>query len=382
MRIGFDAIRALRNTTGLGNYARGVLRGLHTMAPQHALHLYSPKPPENQFRDLPAELDAGLHLPEDSGTPLARATWRTFRLGRAVARDRIALYHGLTHEIPRDLPKTGIPSVVTFADLIYERHPGYFTRFDRWSYRWRYRWSARHATAIVAISDQTRKDLIERYRIEENRIAVVPPARDPAFSEVVSGAAKAAAQAKYDLPPEYLLSVGTLEPRKNQRILLQAIAALRESEALRLVLVGRDGGSLNELHALRQQLGLGHRVVIRTDVTAADLPAVMQNAAVFLYPSIAEGFGMPIVEALSAGVPVIAAAGGCLVEAGGPGSRYVAARDAGQWAAVIADLAPDSAALAQMRTTGLEYAREFDSARVAARLLGVYDAVMANAAIS
>ena len=380
MRIGFDAIRALHNTTGLGNYARGVLRGLHAIAPDHSLHLYAPRPPAGAFRDFPAGIGATLHLPEDASTPITRATWRTCRLGRRAARDGMALYHGLTHEIPRDLPRTGIPSVVTFADLIYETHPEYFPWFDRWSYRLRYRWSARHADAIVAISAQTRNDLIACYGIDPGRITIVPPPRDPTFAVPVPAAARAAVRARHDLPPEFLLSVGTLEPRKNQDVLLRALASLAPADALPLVLVGRDGGSRAALEATIRALGLGARVRIRTDVATGDLPALLQQSSLFLYPSLVEGFGMPIVEALSAGVPVVASDGPCLLEAGGPESRYVAAADATGWAAAITELTGKEAVRTRLRVAGFQHAAQFDGDRVAARLLGVYDAVMAKQA--
>lgn len=382
LRIGFDAIRALHNTTGLGNYARGVLRGLHHAARQHEMYLYASKPPAAEFRDFAPEIEAQLHLPEDASTPLARATWRTFRLGRQVARDQVQLYHGLTHEIPRDLPRTGVPSVVTFHDLIYEKFPGYFPRFDRWSYRWRYRWSAVHANAIVAVSAQTRDDLVERYGVDIARITVVPPARDPTFGVTVPEAQRALVRAKFNLPPEFVLSLGTLEPRKNHDVLIRAVAAARQAAIPPLVLVGRDGGSEAELLATARRLGVADRVLVRTDVATSDLPALMQAATLFCYPSLAEGFGMPIVEALSAGTPVVAANGGCLVEAGGPGSRYVAARDAEAWASAMGDLAGNSHARGQMRAAGLDHARHFDGDRVAARLLGVYDAVMANETVA
>ena len=382
MRIGFDAIRALRNCTGLGNYARNLLRGLHDVAPQHELHLYSPKPPSDAFRALPAELHATLHLPSPKSQVPSPLPWRTFRLGRAAARDRIELYHGLTHEIPRDLPRTGIPSVVTFADLIYEKHPEYFPLVDRWSYRWRYRWSARHADAIVAISGQTRDDLVECYGIDASRIAVVPPARDPAFTIAVPDPERASARARYDLPSEYLLSVGTLEPRKNHDVIVEAIRRLPGAVTLPLVLIGRDGGNLSMLEAAVHEAGLRERVLFRMNVATRDLPALMQSATLFLYPSRVEGFGMPIVEALTTGTPVVASSAGCFVEAGGPGSRYAAPGDPDAWAGAISELSGNSAARATMRTAGLEHAMQFERDRVAARLLGVYDAVMTKRALS
>ena len=380
-RIGFDAIRALRNITGLGNYARGVLRGLHRHDPQLAIHLYAPDPGRAEFRDLPGELGAPLHLPPGSGTRLHRAAWRMFRAGRAAAADQVQLYHGLTHEMPRDLPATGIPSVVSFHDLIYEKAPHYFPLVDRWSYRWRYRWSARHATALVAVSEQTRDDLVACYAIEPARITVIPPARQPAFAVPVPAAARAGVLAKYALPTEFLFCLGTLEARKNQRLLIAAVAALAHDDALPLVLAGRDGGALASLQREVAARGLVGRVHLLTGVASADLPALMQAATIFLYPSLVEGFGMPIVEALSAGTPVIASAGGCLVEAGGPTSRYVAASDVDAWAAAIGELLGDAAARSRMSDAGRAWATRFDDDRLAARMVAVYDAVLAGSSL-
>lgn len=377
-RIGFDAIRALRNTTGLGNYARGVLRGLHRHDPGLDIHLYAPDPGCAEFRGLPGELGATLHLPIGPSNPVSRRWWRTFRAGRAAARDQVQLYHGLTHELPRDLPGTGIRSVVSFHDLIYETSPQYFPRVDRWSYRWRYRWSATQATALVAVSDQTRDDLVAWYGIEPAHIAVIPPARHPAFAMPVPATGRAAVRAKYGVPAEFLFSLGTLESRKNHRVLVAALAALGSADALPLVLAGRDGGALQTLQREIADRGLAGRVRVLTDVATADLPALIQSAAIFLYPSLVEGFGMPIVEALSAGTPVIAADGGCLVEAGGPGSRYVSPSDADAWAAAIRELLGDTAAQARMREVGRTWAAQFDGDRLAARMAAVYDAVLAG----
>lgn len=380
-RIGFDAIRALRNATGLGNYARGVLRGLRQLDPLLELHLYAPDRGRDTFRDLPRELGATLQVPPGTIMPISRAGWRTFRMGRAAAKDAVQLFHGLTSEIPRDLPATGIPSVVTFADLIYEKHPRYFPVVDRWSYRWRYRWSATHATALVAVSEQTRDDLVDWYGVNPERVVVIPPPRNPDFADPVGPTDTAAVRARYGVPADYILSVGTLEARKNQRVLIAALAGLPPADGLPLVLVGRDNGTLRELQQDIVDSGLSGRVQLVTDVASEDMPALMQGATIFLYPSLAEGFGMPIVEALSSGTPVVTSRGGCFAEAGGPGSRYVSPNDAAGWADAIRELLADTAARAAMQRAGRSWAAQFDRDRVAAQLAAVYDAVLEGSAL-
>ncbi|HEX5817668.1 MAG TPA: glycosyltransferase family 1 protein [Gemmatimonadales bacterium] len=373
--IGLDAVRALRNGTGLGNHARGVLRGLREAAPDLALVLYSPRPARPAWAGLPTALAAPLRLPPPAWRgPGLRALWRTFRLGRAARRDGVTLYHGLTHEIPRDLPATGIPSVVTFHDLLFLTHPEFFPAIDRASYAWRYRWSAAHASAVVAVSAATRDALVERLGVAADRIAVIPPARDERFAAPVPAEALAAVRARHDLPSEYVVAVGTLEPRKNQALAVEAVARLGAG-APPLVLVGRDGGSAATLRALAHARGVAARVLLRSDVSDADLPAVVAGARASCYLSVAEGFGMPIVEALGAGVPVVAAAVDCLREAGGPGTRYVPPDDADALAAALGEVLGDTALAGRMREQGRRHAARFDRVTLARRHLALYDAV-------
>jgi len=376
-RLGFDAVRALRNSTGLGNYGRRVLRGVLAADSGVRGVLYSPAPPRPAYAGLPAELGAPLVLPSPLWrTAGARSWWRSGRLGRRAAADGVELFHGLSHEIPRDLPQRGIPSVVSFLDLLWVRYPGLYPRVDRLSYEWRYRWSAERATAIVAASRQTAADLRDLYGIAPDRIAVVPPPADSRFARPVPEAERREALARHALPRSFLLSVGTLEARKNQRSAIAALAQLDPSRTPPLVLVGRDGGSRAELLRLATRLGVADRLLIRDAVRDADLPAVMQSAAVFLYPSLFEGFGLPIIEALAAGVPVITTAGGCFEEAGGPGTLYAPATDASALAAQLRRVLDDAALAERMRRAGRRHARRFAAARLAARLLGVYQSVL------
>ena len=378
VRVGFDAVRALRNSTGLGNYARRVLRSLLVSGSNLRAELYSHRAPLPRYAGLPGELGAGLHLPGGpAGWPGVRNVWRTFRLGRRAARDGIELYHGLTQEIPRDLPRQ-IPSVVSILDLIWERYPNFYPMVDRRSYRWRYRWSALHADAIVAPSRFTRDELLALYGIDPDRVAVIPPPLDPRFAAPVPPTAARATLTRLQLPDRFLLSVGTLEARKNQEVLIRALARLDPARTPPLVVVGRDRGSGAGLARLALSLGVESRVYLRSRVDDESLLGLIHSAALFLYPSLLEGFGMPIAEALAAGVPVLASDQSWAREAGGPDSRYVPATDPAAWAEALGELLDDAAITARMREAGRHYAERFEPARLAARLREVYEAVVAG----
>ena len=375
-RIGFDAVRALRNSTGLGNYGRRVLHGLLGNPARVRGVLYSPAAPRPAWAGLPEALGAPLRLPPPAWRLRgARSWWRTARLGRTAAADRVELFHGLSHEIPRDLPR-GLPSVVSFLDVLWARYPGLYPAVDRRSYAWRYRASAERATAIVAASRHTASELTALYGIARERIIVLPPPADPRFGDPVSGAARREILARLELPERFLLSVGTLERRKNQRTALAALALLDPARTPPLLLVGRDGGTRGALVAQAERLGIGARLLLRDAVADADLPAVMQSAAVFLYPSLAEGFGLPIVEAQLAGVPVITTEGGCFSEAGGPDALYVPATDASALAAAIRAALDDADLAERLRVGGRRWAVRFDPAGLADRLVRVYEAVL------
>ncbi len=308
----------------------------------------------------------------------AATAWRTFRSGRQAAHDGVELFHGLSHEIPRDLPGTRLPSVVTFHDLLFETAPQWFPLIDRWSYRWRYRWSARHADAVIAVSTGTRNALITHYDIDPARVVVIPPPRDEAFAVDLPAAERARVRQRYGLPDTYLLSVGTIEVRKNQGMLIAAIADEAARDFPPLVLVGRDGGrAAITLRAARER-GVANRVRLLHNVAPADLPAVLHGAAVLLYPSRAEGFGMPIVEALTAGVPVVAASGGHLDDAGGDAAIYQPPDQPAAWAAAIGSVLHDTSAAAAMRLRGYRHAERFAAPLLAAGLRRVYDAVHAG----
>lgn len=367
MNIGFDAKRVFHNATGLGNYARDVLRVLHRLRPEHAYFAYTPRPGA-----MPFALDGGRFEVRGPRGALARALpalWRTRGIVGDLRADGIRLFHGLSNELPLGIERSGVASVVTIHDLIFERFPELYSPIDRRIYAAKARSAVRRAGLVVAVSEQTRRDLVERYGVEEARVRVVYQTCHEAFRSPVPDERLREVAARYELPPRFLLAVGTIERRKN---LLVALRALERLPGVVLVAVGRPTPYAEELVSFARAHGLSGRVRIVTGVPTPDLAAMYRLATVALYPSLFEGFGIPIVEALFSGTPVVTTRGGCFGEAGGPGSAYVDPHDPDGLREVLARLLEDGAARARMREEGLRHAARFSDEAIAEGLSGAY----------
>jgi glycosyltransferase involved in cell wall biosynthesis len=378
MRIGFDAIRAFRNRTGLGNYARQLIRTLAQCAPGHDYRLYSPSADlDGPGGSLPSLPGVSVHTPTGwrTRTP-GRQWWRTWALGRTAAADAVDLYHGLSFELPRDLPAS-TPSVVTVPDLIYRRHPEWFGPIERRLYHWKYGASFRAADRFVAISSQSKDDLVRYYGVQEDRITVVYPACDPAFRARLSQDDIDARLRPLGLDEGYVLTVGTIEERKNVLTLLEAWTRLPGSRRPKLVLVGRRTPYADQVDAFVTSHGLEAEVIMLHGAATSDLPALYQGARALVYPSHFEGFGLPILEAVVSGTPVIASTGSCFDEVGGPGSLYVPPTDPAALADALDRVLADDSLCTAMRDAGWAHASRFDDERLAQSLWAVYRSALA-----
>lgn len=371
MRLGFDAKRAFHNATGLGNYSRDVLRILQARFPEHEYLAYTPRPGRLAPAAGPALRAVGPRGALGRALP---ALWRQAGIVRDLARDEVALYHGLSNELPAGIERTSVAPVVTIHDLIFERHPELYPAIDRRIYRLKFKSAAARARLVVAVSEQTAQDLVELYGVPRARIRVVYQVCHPAFHAPADPAADAALAARLALPATFLLSVGTLERRKNLLVALRAIAPL---EGVSLVAVGRPTPYARELAAFVEEHGLEDRVRFLRGLTVPELASLYRLATAFVYPSIFEGFGIPILEALAAGTPVVTTRGGCFAEAGGPGSAYVDPRDPEELSAVLSALLADPARRAEMSARGRAHAARFSDAAIADDLFRVYEEALA-----
>ncbi|MFN8346252.1 MAG: glycosyltransferase family 1 protein [Spirosomataceae bacterium] len=383
MRIGFDAKRAFNNRTGLGNYSRFVLNALHHYAPEPTYWAYTPRIQPGLFDEFPVD---AVRLPA-SENKLYGAWWRSYGITQSLAKDGIQLFHGLSNELPGGLPKAGIKSVVTIHDLIFLRYPELYPAIDRFFYRQKFRNACQQADMIVAVSEQTKRDIMAFYGTASEKIQVVYQDCHEAFQRKASPLPLSSATPvqlergsmgvfqKYGIVKPYVLCVGTIEARKNQLRLVQAFQAAQLDDA-QLVLVGSKTKFQQQIESFVSENRLETKVRIFNNVPFADLPALYQSARVFAYPSFFEGFGIPIVEALHSGVPVIAATGSCLEEAGGKGGLYVHPNDTDELAQKLQLLWQDEGLRQQLIANGQAHVKQFAAENIAKKLVTIYESLL------
>lgn len=362
-----DAKRAVRNATGLGNYARLVIDTLSAGYAASQFNLYSPVADrDGRLSTLLSRPNVELHTPP-RGT-LFKSVWRTVGgITRAARRDGVELFHGLAGELPLDIAGSGMASVVTIHDLIFRRCPGDYKPVDRAIYDYKARRACASATRIIAISERTRDDIVELYGTDPAKIDVVYQGCDDAFRRPV----KSEEIAALGLPERYIVAVGTIEPRKNQLLAVKAMRGLPCDVHLVIAGRGRRGYDAEIMEFVRRNR-LDGRVHLLGSVPFAQLPALYAGATLASYTSRYEGFGIPVIEALSCGTPVIAATGSCLEEAGGPGAVYVAPDDVDAYVAAARRLLDDTALRADMTARGRDYIRRFDNSTVASSIMATY----------
>ncbi|RZK52787.1 MAG: glycosyltransferase family 1 protein [Pedobacter sp.] len=368
MNIGFDGKRAANNLTGLGNYSRSLIEHLALQFPDNQYRIYTPKTKEAIVK-LPLFEKSNVHL-ELPQKGKSKLFWRSTGIKSQLLADKIELFHGLSHEIPVGIQRTGIKSIVTIHDLIFLRKPQYYKFIDKLIYKFKSKYACDNADRIIAISEKTKEDVVELYNINPSKIDVIYQSCDDSFKTLSSTAEKEKIRKKYQLPDNYILNVGTIEARKNLLLIIKALPKI--AHECKLVVVGRETDYTLLVKKEIEKLGLQHRVIFLKSVPFTDLPLIYQLADLFVLPSYYEGFGIPIIEALYCNVPVVAATGSCLEEAGGPNSIYVSPDDEIALANSINKVLTDKELQQTMKQKGLEYVQKFNNEIVNPQLMDCY----------
>ncbi|MBN1993929.1 MAG: glycosyltransferase family 4 protein [Anaerolineae bacterium] len=367
--IGLDYTAAIRQSAGIGRYTREMVKALAQLDP------------ETQYRLFVADVGKIFAL----SPPGPNFAWRTTRLSeRWLARlwyrlrlpvwiqywtGPLDLFHAPDFVLPPVKP--GTPTFVTIHDLSFVRQPetvmpGMEAHLNRWVPH-----SVKKASHVIAVSEATRQDLIDLYRTPPEKITTLYHGVTPDFKPVTEPADLLAIRQKYGLADRpFVLSVSTIQPRKNYRRLIQAFARINPSFSL--VIGGSKGWHYADIFAEVARLGLEGRVHFPGFIPDADLPALYSAAILFVYPSLYEGFGLPLLEAMACGTPVIASNQSSLPEVVGQAGLLVDPYDVAALAAAMSNILADPNLRQTLAQAGQVQAKKFTWEKTATRLLALY----------
>ncbi len=382
MRIAFDAKRAFQNDTGLGNYVRILTASFARDFPEHEYYLVAPK--FTPYFKVPA--GDNMHVLTPQGIyKYFSAMWRSSGVKSELKRLGIDLYHGMSHEIPYGIQRTGIKSIVTIHDLIFERYPEQYNAIDVQIYRRKFKYACEHADHIITVSKQSKDDVVDMYKIPAEKVTVCYPSCEKMYLQKVSEDEKQRIKAKYNLPDKYFLSVGSIIERKNLLLICQAINALKGRLDMPLVVIGRGGAYMEKVKSYIAEHNLQDRIIFLSEHPEAksegfhkswDFPALYQLSQGLIYPTIFEGFGLPVLEGLFSEIPVITSNVSCMPETGGDAAYYVDPYSVDSMADAMMKVATDKSLRASMISKGLAHAQNFTQERCAANVMRVYQEVM------
>jgi glycosyltransferase involved in cell wall biosynthesis len=372
MIIGFEAKRLYQNLSGLGNYSRNTVNLLARYYPENRYVLFVPR-----LSDLftpPPSVD--VISPFSWFSKKFGTFWRIFKVSGLLKKSKIDVFHGLSHVLPIGLKRTGIPSVVTIHDLIYLRYPEFYSRIDRRLYLFHTSTGCKKATKILAISDQTKNDLINLLGVDPGKIEVIHQSCNNAFYERVSEEQKAIVREKFNLPEKFILCVGTIEARKNQLSILQGVAHVNLD--IQIVIVGKPTPYKRILDEYILEAGLRKQLTFLHDTDTSDLQAIYQMAEIMVYPSFYEGFGLPVLEAQASGCPVITSNISSLPEAGGDGALYISPGNSTEIGNAIANILNNNELREELIRKGTKNALLFGDQIVADKLTKLYQSILGN----
>ena len=363
MRIGFDAKRVFFNRSGLGNYSRNIILSLYNFYSDNQYFMFTPSNDGHLFSEaLPAISPQGF-------SAIFPSLWRYNGLGKTAGKYNLDVFHGLSNELPRDVRYAGAKSAVTVHDVIFMRFPQWYRRHDRWFYERKTAFACEHADAVIAVSEQTKEDLMQFFKVKEAKIKVIRQPCNPVFEQPVTEEEKQTVSEKLHLPNRFVLMVGNIEERKNH---LTVINALHHHKIdIPLVIVGRNSDYALQIKKYIAQNNIKN-IHFQHDVLSEDLPSVYALAAVCLYPSFFEGFGIPVAESLWCGTPVITSNIPCFHETAGDAALFINPHREEEIAQAIHTVLENEKLRTQMREKGRAHVSKFSTKAIAAEMIKLY----------
>lgn len=361
MKIGFDAKRFFHNNSGLGNYSRDLVRILSEFAPENEYLLFAKKPSEKGKNILSKTNVIFQQLKKSLFS-------RQYQMGKQAQDFGCDIFHGLSGEIPLVWRKKPIKKIVTIHDLIFVRYPQFYSYFDRKIHFWKFKNAAEKADTVIAISEQTKKDIIEFLKIDEQKIEVVYQGCHSVFRKNYTDEQKKWVRDKFQLPKRFVLNVGTIEERKNIFSVVQAL----ENTDIPLVIIGKKTKYFQKIQQHIQKNSMETQIQFLENVNLEELAIIYQLADIFIYPSLFEGFGIPIIESLYSKTPVITSNISCLPEAGGEYSLYINPLDAQDIRSKILHLWDNHEERKRRAEKSYEFVQKFNDEEIAKNLINVY----------
>jgi glycosyltransferase involved in cell wall biosynthesis len=372
MPIYVDVSAAVHHRAGLGRYAESLVRELADQIPERLALFY------NQEHGI-APLSGLAHLPSRT-VALGYKPWRMLVWMAQIARipvNRLApdatLFHATEHLL---LPLREVPTILTVHDLIFLRLPEHHKRLNRWYLRWTMPLFCRRADHIIAVSEATRQDILRAYGVPKEKITVIHEAADPRFRPHPADEIERVRSA-YGLPPRFLLYVGTIEPRKNLAQLLEAWTPLYlAGECPPLVIVGKAGWLSEPFFAALASSEARDGVLLAGYVPDADLPAIYTAAEAFVWPSLYEGFGLPPLEAMACGTPVVCSDVSSMPEIVDDAAMMFSPSEPQMLRQCLRRISKDVALREDLRRRGFDRAAQFSWAETAAETAALYERVL------
>lgn len=362
MKIGFDAKRIFFNRSGLGNYGRNNVLSIIASFPDNEYFLFTPKINTTLFSAQGSKIVAPEY-------PILGNFWRYLSMGKTAQSLHLDVFHGLSNELPRDIEKSKAKKIVTIHDTIFMRFPQWYKWHDRMMYRKKTIFACQHADTIVATSEQTKADLIHFFNADKSKIEVVYQPCNQTFNTNFSQENLQNIRKKYALPEQYMLMVGNIEPRKN---ILSVIQAKKEQNIdLPLVIVGKKSQYLFTLENYIQKHNIKD-IFFYHCVSNEELPIFFQLSTMLIYASHFEGFGIPIVEAMQCGVPVVVSNNSCFFETAGDAGLYFSADNIEDIGTKIATVYNNESLKKQMINNGFQQVKKFNANTIAQQLMKIY----------
>lgn len=383
MHIGFDAKRIFQNNTGLGNYSRSLVNGLASCYSTNQYTLFAPK--QTTLFDTAAFNNINTVLPSTYLHKKLPSLWRRAAMVKDIATSGVDIFHGLSNELPKGISNSGVKSVVTVHDLIFERYPETYHWDERYTHRWKMQSSCREADVVIAASEQTKRDLVEFYKTPAEKIVVCYQNCNSIFEQQQTVAEKDTIKKKYNLPERFFLFTGSVTKRKNLIAVCKAMQLLKKEFEIPLVVIGNGKKEKQIVQQFAAGNGMQHLLLFLNDHPAAasdgfrlslDFPAIYQQALALVYPSFFEGFGIPILEAMWRGLPVISSGSSSLPEVGGDAALYFDPADTAALATAMKQVATDASLRKSMQEKGLIQATKFTAQKHAAEVMDVYKALV------